>query len=214
MDGAPNSRSLSCKYSEKMRKNYLAGLPMDNAQALAFLENLMVQYTREDHLIAVGRKVFMRHVGDINRSFAHDIGRALTLERHLRNAPNVILYQKHEVGSLIRFESGAVGSADGMALLDYLLKVPTLMTLNNAQVNELEFLLNKAGKSLGVELPTVRAATDEEQVAALTELGLPLMVIYAKPRPAYEKFREILKRRGTPVTMTPKEFVAFLRSLM
>src|SRR6476620_6974959 len=130
-----------------MRKNYLAGLRISNEQALAFLENLMVQYTREDHLVAVGRKVFMRHVADVDASFTHEIGRALALERHLRNSPKVILYQKHEIGSLIRFESGAVGSADGMALLDYLLKVPSMMTLNNAQVLELEFLLQKAGKS-------------------------------------------------------------------
>lgn len=187
---------------------------MSNEQALTFLENLMAQYTREDHLVAVSRKVFMRHVGEINESFARDIGRALALERHLRNSPAVILYQKHEVGSLMRFETGAVGSADGMALLDYLLTVPALMTLNNAQLNELESLLNKAGKSLGIELPTVSAATDAEKIAALAELGLPLLAIYAKPRPSYEKFREILKTKGTPANMTPKEFVAFVKSLL
>jgi hypothetical protein len=187
---------------------------MDNEQALAFLENLMVKHTRADHLIAIGRKVFMRHAAEIDASFERDIGRALVLERYLRNSPKVILYQKHEVGSLIRFESSAVGSADGMALVDYLVKVPSLMSLNNAQILELESLLNKAGKTLGIQLPAARVATDEEKIAALDELGLPLPSIYTKPRPSYEKFMEILKAKGTPVTMTPKEFAAFVKSLL
>lgn len=187
---------------------------MSNKQALALLENLMVQHTRADHLIAISRKAFMRHVTEIDSSFSREIGRALILERQLRNSPEVILYQKHEVGSLIRFESSAVGSADGMALIDYLFKVPTLMRLNNAQIRELESLLQKAGKTLGIDLPTVRDATDADKAAALAELDVPLSSIYAKPRPAYEKFREIMKIKGTPVTMTPKEFVAFVKSLM
>lgn len=187
---------------------------MNHEQALAFLENLMVRHTRKDHLLAVGRKAFMRHAAGLDASFSREIGRALILERYLRNSPEVVKYQKHEVGSLIRFESSAVGSADGMAPIGYLLKVPALMSLNNAQLRELELILQKAGKTLGVELPTVPAATDAEKAAALDELGLPLPSIYAKPRPAYEKFREIMKVKGTPVNMTPKEFVAFVKSLL
>lgn len=187
---------------------------MDNEQALDFLENLMVQHTMKDHLIAIGRKTFMRHAAEIDAYFERDIGRALALERHLRNSPKVILYQKHEVGSLIRFESSAVGSADGMALVDYLVKVPMLMNLNDAQIIELEFLLNKTGKTLGIELPAAQPATDEEKVTALARLGLPLASIYAKPRPSYEKFMEMMKANGTPVNMSPKEFVAFVKSLL
>jgi hypothetical protein len=185
---------------------------MDNEQAVAFLENLMVQYTREDHLIAIGRKVFMRHVAEIDASFERNIGQALALEKYLRGSPQVILYKKHETGSLIRFESGAVGSADGMALVEYLLKVPSMMTLNDAQVIELEFLLRKTGKTLGFDLPVIRPVTDEEKITTLNGLGLPLSSIYAKPRPSYEKFIETMKVKGTPVNMTPKEFVAFVKS--
>lgn len=184
-----------------------------NGQAFAFLEKLMEDRTKEDHLIAVSRKAFMAHVSELDPVFAANIGTALTLEAQLRQSVKVVSYQKREVGSLIRFEGKVAGTADGIALVDYLVKVPALMTLNSAQIVELEFLLNRAGTTLGIKLPKVRPATEEEKVATLEELGLPLTVIQAKPRPAYEKFKDLMKAKGIPVNMTPKEFAAFIDSL-
>jgi hypothetical protein len=185
---------------------------MSNGQALAFLEKLMEYSTKQDHLVAIGRKAYMDHAPELEPSFAESIGTALVLETYLRASDKVVVYQKREVGSLIRFESGTAGTIDGMALVDYLVKVPAMMNLNNAQIVELEFLLNKAGVTLGIDLPDVRPATEEEKLAALTELELPLTSIQAKPRASHAKFMDMMKAKGIPVSMTPKEFAAFVNS--
>lgn len=185
---------------------------MSNGRALGFLEKLMEDSTEEDHLVAIGRKVYMDRAPELEPSFADDIGTALILENYLRESEKVVVYRKREVGSLIRFESGTPGTVEGMALVDYLRRIPAVMTLNNAQTVELELLLNKAGQTLGIDLPDVRPATEEEKLEALTELGLPLATIQAKPRYSHAKFMDMMKAKGIPVTMTPKEFVAFVKS--
>lgn len=185
---------------------------MDNGSALGLLGNLMARSAKDDHLVAIGRKAYMDHAPELDPSLEHDIGTALVLEAYLRKSKKVVVYQKREVGSLIRFESGTVGTADGMALVDYLIKVPSMMTLNNAQIVELELLLNKAGETLGIDLPDVCAATEEEKVATLEELELPLESILAKPRAPHAKFIDMMKAKGIPVMMTPKEFIEFVKS--
>lgn len=185
---------------------------MDNGRALGLLGKLMAYSTKDDHLVAIGRKVYMDHAPELDPSLEQDIGTSLVLETYLRKSEKVVLYQKREVGSLIRFGSGTVGTADGMALVDYLRRIPSMMTLNNAQVVELESLLNKAGQTLGIDLPDVRPATEEEKLATLEELALPLESIQAKPRASHTKFLDLMKAKGTPVIMTPKEFTAFVKS--
>lgn len=185
---------------------------MSNGRALGFLEKLMEDSTEEDHLVAIGRKVYMDRAPELDPSFADDIGTALVLETYLRDSEKVVVYRKREVGSLIRFESGTPGTVESMALVDYLHRIPSMMTLNNAQIVELELLLNKAGRTLGIDLPDVRPATEEEKLEALTELGLPLATIQAKPRYSHAKFMDMMKAKGIPVAMTPKEFVAFVKS--
>jgi hypothetical protein len=199
-------------WKDGLTQNQVCETLMGNGRALAFLAKLMEDSTKEDHVAAIGRKVYMERVPELDSSFAENIGTALVLETYLRDSAKVVVYRKREVGSLIRFESGTPGTVEGMALVDYLHRIPSMMDLNNAQIVELEFLLNRAGETLGIDLPVVRAATEEEKTATLRELGLPLASIQAKPRYSHAKFMDMMKAKGTPVTMTPKEFVAFVKS--
>lgn len=186
---------------------------MSNGKALAFLDELMRKNTYDDHLVALTRKVYMANVPDLDPSFATDIGTALVLESYLRSSGRVIIYRKAEVGSLMRFTDSAIaGTTEAIAPIAYLAEIPSMMDLNNAQIVELELLLNKTGKTLGIDLPIVRPATEDEKVATLEELNLPLASIHAKPRASHAKFMDMLKAKGTPVSMTPKEFLAFVES--
>jgi hypothetical protein len=179
---------------------------MNNGQALEFLGKLMEDATKDDHLVAVGRRVFVEHAAELDPSFVGDLGTALVLEVYLRESDKVIVYKNKEVGSLIRFDTN-VPSAEGMALVEYLLKLPSRMNLNPAQLHELESLLNKAGESLGIDLPDVRPPSVEEQEAAVRQIILSEMK--AKPQHFHQRYNDSMKLAGTPVTMTQKEFFQF-----
>lgn len=200
-------------WKDGLTQNQVCETLMNNGKALTFLDELMNKSANDDHLVAISRKVYMANVPDLDSSFATDIGTALILESHLRSSREVVVYRKTEVGSLMRFTDAAIaGTTEAIASIAYIAQIPSMMDLNNAQVVELEMLLNKAGKTLGIDLPVVRPATEDEKIAALEELDLPLASIHAKPRASHAKFTDIMKAKGTPAKMTPKEFVAFVKS--
>lgn len=180
---------------------------VSNGKALNYLGNVMERTAQENYLPAVTRKAFLEDVSSLDPSFEHDIGTALVLECHLRNSDKTVVYRKREVGSLIIFPRGNVSTEEGVALVDFLLKVPSMMTLNPAQVIELEYLLNKAGETLGFPMPTVRSATEYEKKAILNELASAKL--RTKPRAFYRDFMDAMKAQGIPVSMTQKQFSQF-----
>lgn len=176
---------------------------------LEFLGKLMTDSTKDGFFLAIDRRVFMDHAHELHPSFADDLGDALIAEVYLRESEHVVVFPKKEVGSLFVFTPGTVGTIEAIALVDYLLKIPSMMSLNNAQIVELELLLNKAGKSLGIPMPHVRPATYEEMVAGLHKIGLTLESLRAKPRAFYNRFVDVMKAEGIPVSMKSKEFLPF-----
>lgn len=180
---------------------------MRSGDAFRLLDKIMEFSTEEDHLTAISRPIFLMHVPLLDNSLVWLHSTALHLLFKLPESEKVITYEKKEVGSLIRFPVGTAGNEEGIALVDYLLKVPTIMTLNDAQTVELEYLLNKSGETLGTVLPVVHSATVDEQEAALREVAL--FALQTKPKAYYQQYLDELKARGTPVSMTPKEFAQF-----
>lgn len=180
---------------------------MKNGGAFWLLDKIMEYSTEEDHLTAISRPIFLMHVPLLDNSLVWLQSTASHLLIELKESEKVIAYEKKEVGSLIRFPMGTVGNEEGFALVDYLLKVPTIMTLNDAQTVELEYLLNKAGETLGTVLPVVHSATVEEQEAGLREVAL--FALRTKPKAYYQQYLDEMKAKGTPVTMTQKEFCQF-----
>jgi hypothetical protein len=142
---------------------------INDGSAFDFLEQVMEISAHEDYLPALHRMVYLQHIEKLHSRFAYDTGTALILLMLLTDSDKVVQYEKKEVGALIRFPKGSAGNANAIAPINYLLRLPSLMTLNAAQINELEFLLNKAGETLGVTLPSVHPATALEQETALKE---------------------------------------------
>jgi hypothetical protein len=112
----------------------------------------------------------------------------------------------------ILIELGTASNVEGIALVDYLHKIPSMMTLNEAQIVELEQLLNKAGDTLGMSVPFVPPATEEEKVAVLQKLALS--VLQTKPKVHYQKYLDMMKAAGKPVTMTQQEFLQFAQQTL
>jgi hypothetical protein len=178
---------------------------INDGSAFAFLEQVIEDTAKEDHLPALDRAVYLQHIKKLDLRFAYDTGTALILLHcWLENSEKVVQFEKKEVGALIRFPKGATGNAQAIAPINSLLRIPSMMALNPAQINELEFLLNKAGETLGVILPIVRPATELEQEAALRELALS--ALKAKPKHYYQSYLDNMKASGTPVTLTQSEF--------
>lgn len=180
---------------------------MADGSAFWLLEKAMEETTREDHLLPVALNEISKQVPSLDPSLFWTNATAVVLRWHLGDSDRVVLYEKKEVGSLIRFPGGAAGNEKGMALVDYLLKVPALMTLNDSQMVELEYLLRKEGETLGVPLPIVQPATIFQQEVGLKELALS--ALQTKPKVHYQKYLDMMKAKGTPVNMTQKEFLDF-----
>lgn len=184
---------------------------MDNGHAFEFLENVMEDLRKEDRIVALDRYVYLQNIKKLDALFAYDTEAALILNIQMHKSERVVVYQKKEVGSLFRFNDG-YSNATAMVPVDYLFKLPSLMTLNNAQIVELEFLLSKAGETLGTPLPAVVPATDEQQKAVLLELALS--VLRAKPKRSYDAYVDTMKAAGTPVTMNQTEFFQFAEEIL
>lgn len=184
-----------------------------NGKAPNYLGRVMERTVKENYLPAVTRTVFLEKISELDPSFEYDIGTALCLEAHLYTSSKVVSYRKREVGSLIIFPRGNVSSAEGVALVDFLLKVPSMMKLNPAQVVELEHLLNKAGETLGYPMPHVSSPEWYEKQAVLHELAASTK-LRAKPRAFYRDFIDAMKAQGRPVAMTPKEFAQWVEETL
>lgn len=91
-------------------------------------------------------------------------------------------------------------------------KIASNQVLKPAQMHELERLLNKAEETMGVDLPPLPVANDQDLEKALIQLSRE--IILSKPRAYRQKFLDQLMLNGTPTTMNEAQFKAAVERLM
>lgn len=170
-----------------------------NGSAYKALEENLKAYEKVDHFQAWPRMGFYSVFGKLNPQFRYQLSEALM--ENLEEKGIAIKFKRKEVGSLIRYTGG---SFDGCILTDYLLSASSKMKLDNAQINELERLLNKVNRSLEVDLPVIPQPTEKEKQDAILELALE--VIRSKPLHFHQKYLDQLASKGTPVNLSKTAF--------
>lgn len=178
---------------------------VSNGSAKKYLDTLSRESAMRDHFSPIDRRVFLGRKEEIDDYLHYDLGAAMVLTVVLPQRDDVIEYSYNEVGSLIR-------AGDGIISLDVLLEESKKMTLNNAQIHELERLLNKKGMSLEIDLPVVSLPTEEEKYRAISHLSFS--DIQKHPRRYYNTFVQDMLIAGTPVTMKAKEFKEFAEKVL
>lgn len=175
-----------------------------DGSAYKALEGHLTTYEHDDYLAAWPRMGFYSIFGRLNHGFTNDYRLAEALMETLEERGILVTYKRKEVGSLIRYKAG---SFDGCILVDYLVSVSNTMSLDNAQINELELLLNKANRSLNIDLPQVPQPTDQDMEKAL--MAMALETIRSKPQHFHQKYLDHLAAKGTPKDINKKDFHAF-----
>lgn len=170
----------------------------------AALANSMQRYERGDHFSPwhVSTSYPLESKWSSYFSLDYALQKLLLDELHARG--EIIFYNRKDVGALIRFKGGNFPSA---ILTDYLISATNKMNLDNAQINEVERLLNKVNRSLNIALPDVHKPNDAQMQEVLRNLMLE--VIQSKPKHFYQRYLDALSAQGTPVEMTSKEFHSF-----
>jgi hypothetical protein len=175
---------------------------ISNGSAYKALESHLKTYETDTYLYAWPRGGFYSIFGRLTPDFSRDYYHlAESLMETMEERGIAIKFKRKEVGSLIRYRGG---SFEGCILTDYLISTTSKMNLDNAQINELERLLNKVGRSLNAPLPPVPQATDKDMEDALTEMALE--IIRSKPQHFHQKYLDTLAARGTPAALTKKDF--------
>lgn len=118
-------------------------------------------------------------------------------------------FGRKEVGALFRYRDGNYTS---FVTTEYLMKLPQRMNLTDAQLHEVERLLNKAETSLGYDLAPLPAAKDDDMKEAL--FALLLDAIEDHPKIYHQKFLDSMARKGAPVKVATKDFKALVQSLL
>lgn len=178
---------------------------VSNGSAKKYLDVLSRESAMADHFSPIDRGIFLDRKEEIDDYLHYDLGAAMVLMVVLPKRDDVIEYSYNEVGSLIR-------AGDGIISSDVLLEESEKMTLNNAQLHELERLLNKKGRSLDIDLPVVPLPTEEEQYRAISHLSFSDIQKY--PRRYYNIFVQDMLIAGTPVSMKAKEFKEFAKKVL
>lgn len=191
---------------DKQKQDSLIQNALNDGSAFDLFERLLEESTHADHFTVVDVYQFSARAEELGPEFFSNHANGILLSGEIAASDNVIEYKRSEVGSLIRYETSS--TVEGIILVDYLEKAASQMTLNNAQIVELERLLNKAGKSLGVTLPSVPTPTFEEQREVI--LHMALEALQAKPKHFHQKFQERMLAAGTPVVIDYKEFKDYL----
>lgn len=121
----------------------------------------------------------------------------------LIDAGEIIEFSRPDVGVLFRF----YGNFRAMVTKQYLLELPKRRKLSDSEILEVEHLLNKGGSTLGIELPVLPDATDDDIKEAFFDI---LKSQIAKnPIKLYREFTEIMARSGHPVDLKQKDFKKF-----
>lgn len=120
-----------------------------------------------------------------------------------------VTFGRKDVGALFRYN---LGHHTSFVTVEYLIALPQRMTLNEAQLHEVEHLLNKADRTLGIALPPLPAPKDDEMREAL--FGLFMDEISERPKFFYQNFVDAMARKGTPVDVVNKDFQSFVTNLL
>lgn len=180
---------------------------IDDGRGLNLFQEMMEESNQQDHFTVIDSCYFSARTADFGSEFLSNTANGILLYLKISEFDDVITYTKKEVGSLIRFDGGAPDS-EGMIRADYLETAAAKMSLNDAQIVELEYLLNKVGKTLGTTIPSVPLPTEEEMRAVLFELALEAMK--SKPKHFHQKFLDRMKAKGKPSSISYKEFPIYL----
>lgn len=168
------------------------------------LESSMKARERDGYLLPWHTQTAYNFSSLFAGDFMRDYSLRKTILEVLEERGELIFYNRKEVGSLIRYNGG---SYQGCILADYLISATSTMNLDNAQINELERLLNKAKKSLNITLPVVPKPTDQDMQNML--ISLALEVIKSKPKHFHQRYLDNLSAQGTPSDIGYKEFHSF-----
>lgn len=167
---------------------------------------------RENYFVPVTEYEYVQKLEQVDSYFKYDLGAAGIIETLITyENPELISYTNREAGALIRFNHNSLTAIATMSP-DILLEEAQKMDLNNAQVVELERLLNKVGRTLDITLPVVPSPEVEDVRKVLEEITLK--VIEAKPGRGYNIFRRRMLEAGTPVNMKSKEFVVYAQNIL
>jgi hypothetical protein len=120
-----------------------------------------------------------------------------------------INFGRKDVGALFRYSRG---NHTSFVTTEYLMNLPKRRNLTDAQLHEVEHLLNKADRTLGAALPSLPTATDQEMKDAL--FSLLMVEIEKKPRYYYQNFIDAMAQKGTPVDLANKDFKAMVTGLL
>jgi hypothetical protein len=180
---------------------------IDDGRGIKLFEEMLKESTHDDHFSVVGSCYFAARTADFGNEWLYNSANGILLYLKIAESDKVITYTKKEVGSLIRFDGGAPDS-EGMILADYLETEASKMSLNDAQIVELEYLLNKVGKTLGITIPSVPLPTEEDMRVVLFELALEAMK--AKPKHFHQKFLDRMLAKGAPASINYKDFQKYL----
>lgn len=173
-----------------------------------WVQAIMENTTKADHVIALTDMEWSRQVNALANYYDKDtivLLRRKNPSYSAENSKTIIGFHKKEVGALIQFSPESYNDKEAFILTDYLLQLPKIMKLNDAQILEAEFLLNKVGMTLGIELPPAPVATSKDQEHVLKVVALE--ALKAKPKASYHRYLEVAKANGTPIDLTQEEFI-------
>lgn len=189
-------------WTDKLSQQQIVDNLITTGAAFKYVEMLAKESVEKDHFRAVNRSVFWENHERLDDYLPYDPGTTLVLWIHLLKQPDIIAFKAEEVGSLIRFNHFD-REDDGVIPVNVLWEETRKMELNNTQINELERLLGKAGRSVGFPLPPIPEATEAQKLAVLSRYGLDYLA--KKPRRSYNEFVREMLIAGTPVNITYKE---------
>lgn len=132
-----------------------------------------------------------------------DLGIGIADFSKLIEAGEIIEYTRSDVGVLFRF----YGNFRALVTKQYLLELPKRRKLSDSEILEVEHLLNKGGFTLGITLPVLSPATDDDIKEAFFEILKSQ--IAQNPLKLYREFTETMARNGHPVELKKKDFQKF-----
>lgn len=180
---------------------------IDDGRGLDLFQEMMEESNQQDHFTVIDSCYFSARTADFGSEFLYNSANGILLYLKITEMDDVITYTKKEVGSLIRFDGGGADS-EGMIQADYLKAEALKMALGDAQIIELEYLLNKVGKTSGLSVPSMPLPTEEEMREVVFELALEAMK--AKPKHFHQKFLDRMKAKGKPSSISYKDFPEYI----
>lgn len=198
-------------WTDGLSQHEIVRVLFENGAGFKYVEMLSKELVHENYFGAVNRSLFWNEHERLDDYLVYDSGTTLVLWIHLMNHPDLITFKADEVGSLIRFDHYDKND-EGVIPVNVLWDETRNMELNPAQLHELEKLLNKAGRSLGIELLPVPEATEQEKFDLVSRYGLDY--IKKKPRRSYVEFLNDMLIAGTPVSIEYKEFHKYAEKVL